>query len=43
MEADIISIIPHQVILYNENNIKKLINKYNTRVNDLVKEVIKRK
>ena len=43
MEEDIISIIPHQVILYNENNIKKLINKYNTRVNDLVKEVIKRK
>ena len=43
MQEDIISIIPHQVILYNENNVKKLINKYNTRVNDLVKEIIKRK
>lgn len=43
MEEDIISIIPHQVILYTENNVKKLINKYNNRVNDLVKEVIKRK
>lgn len=43
MEEDIISVIPHQVILYNENNIKKLIKKYNTRVNDLIKEVIKRK
>lgn len=43
MEEDIISVIPHQVILYNENNVKKLINKYNTRVNDLVKEIIKRK
>ena len=43
MEEDIISLIPHQVILYNENNVKKLINKYTTRVNDLVKEIIKRK
>ena len=43
MEEDIISVIPHQVILYNENNVKKLINKYNIRVNDLVKEIIKRK
>ena len=43
MEEDIISVIPHQVILYNENNVKKLINKYNIHVNDLVKEIIKRK
>ena len=43
MEEDIISVIPHQVLLYNENNVKKLINKYNIRVNDLVKEIIKRK
>ena len=43
MEEDIKSVIPHQVILYNEKNVKKLINKYNIRVNDLVKEIIKRK
>ena len=43
MGQDIVWLIPHQVLLYNENNIKKLINKYNIRVNDLVKEVIKRK
>lgn len=40
MEADIIYVIPHQVLLYNENNIKKLIKKYETRVNELLQELL---
>ena len=40
MEEDLISIIPHQVLLYNENNIKKLIKKYETRVNELLQEIL---
>lgn len=40
MGADIISVIPHQVLLYNENNIKKLIKKYETRVTELLKEIL---
>ena len=43
MEEDIISVIPHQVILYNENNIKKLIMKYKTRVNELLQKILDNK
>ena len=40
MEEDIISVIPHQVLLYNETNIKKLIKKYETRVTELLQEIL---
>ena len=40
MEEDIIAIIPHQVLLYNENNIKKLIKKYETRVTELLQKIL---
>ena len=40
MEEDIISVIPHQVLLYNENNIKKLIKKYETRVTELLQKIL---
>lgn len=38
--ADIISVIPHQVLLYNENNVKKLIKKYETRVTETLQEIL---
>ena len=40
MEEDIISVIPHQVLLYNETNIKNLIKKYETRVTEVLQEII---
>ena len=40
MEEDIISVIPHQVLLYNETNIKNLIKKYETRVTETLQEII---
>ena len=40
MEEDIISVIPCQVLLYNENNIKKLIKKYETIVTELLQKIL---
>ena len=38
--ADILSVIPHQVLLYNENNIKELIKKYETRVTETLQKIL---
>lgn len=41
LEENILWFIPHQAILYNENNVKKLIDDYNDRINDLIDKVVK--